>query len=82
MISGKLTVTLGKTNHLLQAGDRRIALIGTPHTFTNNEDVPVVFRVRLTPPSQFEQSVRVHYGLMDDGLSEQALAAYHMAYSI
>ena len=26
------------------------------------------FCARLTPPSQFEQSVRIHYGLIDDGL--------------
>lgn len=70
VISGKLTVTLGKTNHILVAGERRIAPMKTPHTFTNNDDGPVVFRVRLTPPSQFEQSVRIHYGLMEDGLTD------------
>lgn len=70
MISGKLTVTLGKTNHILESGERRIAPLKTPHTFTNNHDEPVVFRVRLTPPSKFEQSVRIHYGLMDDGLAD------------
>jgi quercetin dioxygenase-like cupin family protein len=70
VISGKLTVTLGKTDHLLIAGERRIAPLKTPHTFTNNDDEPVVFRVRLTPPSQFEQSVRIHYGLMEDGLTD------------
>lgn len=70
MISGNLTVTLGKTNHILVAGERRIAPMKTPHTFTNNDDDPVVFRVRLTPPSQFEQSVRIHYGLMEDGLTD------------
>ncbi|HEY4430097.1 MAG TPA: cupin domain-containing protein [Paenibacillus sp.] len=70
VISGKLTVTLGKTDHILIAGERRIAPLKTPHTFTNNDDEPVVFRVRLTPPSQFEQSVRIHYGLMEDGLTD------------
>lgn len=71
VISGKLTVTLGQTKHVLKAGDRRIAPLKTPHTFTNNDDDPVVFRVRLTPPSKFEQSVRIHYGLMDDGLTDE-----------
>jgi len=71
VISGKLTVTLGKTKYLLKAGDRGIAWIRTPHTFTNNHDHSVVFRVRLTPPSKFEQSVRIHYGLMDDGLTDE-----------
>ncbi|UVI27415.1 cupin domain-containing protein [Paenibacillus spongiae] len=71
VISGKLTVTLGKTKYVLEAGDRRIAPIKTPHTFTNDDDEPVVFRVRLTPPSKFEQSVRIHYGLMADGLTDE-----------
>ncbi|MDH6372186.1 quercetin dioxygenase-like cupin family protein [Paenibacillus sp. PastF-3] len=70
VISGKLTVTLGKINYILVAGERRVAPMKTPHTFTNNDDDPVVFRVRLTPPSQFEQSVRIHYGLMEDGLTD------------
>lgn len=70
VISGKLTVRLGKISHTLETGERRIAPIKTPHTFTNNHDEPVVFRVRLTPPSKFEQSVRIHYGLMDDGLTD------------
>lgn len=70
VISGKLTVTLGKTEHVLEAGDCCIATLKTPHTFTNNDDEPVVFRVRLTPPSQFESSVRIHYGLIADGLAD------------
>ena len=68
VISGQLTVTLGKEQHVLQPGDARFVTLHTPHTFTNNHDEPVVFRVRLTPPSQFEQSVRIHYGLINDGL--------------
>ena len=68
VISGQLTVTLGKEQHVLQPGDARFVTLHTPHTFTNNHDEPVVFRVRLTPPSQFEQSVRIHYGLIRDGL--------------
>ncbi|MER1958680.1 MAG: cupin domain-containing protein [Solibacillus sp.] len=68
VISGQLTVTLGKEQHVLQPGDMRLVTLNTPHTFTNNHDEPVVFRVRLTPPSQFEQSVRIHYGLINDGL--------------
>lgn len=68
VLSGQLTVTINKQQHILQSGDNRLVALGTVHTFTNNHDAPVVFRVRLTPPSQFEQSVRIHYGLIDDGL--------------
>lgn len=71
VVSGKLTVTLGKEQHVLEAGDRRLVTLGVAHTFTNNHDEPVVFKVRLTPPSQFEQSVRIHYGLIDDQLVDQ-----------
>lgn len=73
VISGQLTVTLGKQKeqHILQPGDKRLVTLNTPHTFTNNHNEPVTFRVRLTPPSQFEQSVRIHYGLMADGLTDE-----------
>lgn len=72
VISGQLTVTLGKKKeqHILQPGEKRLVTKLTPHTFTNNHDEPVTFRVRLTPPSQFEQSVRIHYGLMADALTD------------
>lgn len=69
VISGKLTVKLSKTEEIiLNPGEKKLITFNTPHTFTNNHDEPLVFRVRLTPPSQFEQSVRIHYGLIDDGL--------------
>lgn len=79
--SGKLTVTLGKEQHILQSGDRRLVTLNTTHTFTNNHDEPVVFRVRLTPPSQFEQSVRIHYGLMEDGLVDAKGNPKDLAYT-
>lgn len=71
VITGKLTVALGKTKHVLEAGERCVASLKTSHTFTNEHEESVVFRVRLTPPSKFEQSVRIHYGLMDDGLTDE-----------
>lgn len=69
IINGMLTVTVGEQEHVLGAGDTITAPIGTAHTFNNRHDQPVTFRVRLTPPSQFEESVRIHYGLMEDGLT-------------
>lgn len=71
VVSGKLTVTIGKTQHILEKGDERRVEVGTAHTFTNNHNETVTFRVRLTPPSQFEESVRIHYGLIDDGLADK-----------
>lgn len=71
VLTGTLTVTLNKAKHVLHRGDRCMAPLKTPHTFTNEHEQPAIFRVRLTPPSKFEQSVRIHYGLMDDGLTDE-----------
>lgn len=71
VLEGVLTVTVGKEQHELSVGDTILATRGTAHTFTNNADEPVRFRVKLTPPSGFEESVRIHYGLMDDGLTDE-----------
>ena len=70
VLEGVLTVIVGTTTHTLQAGDEITAPLQTAHTFKNSHDAPVRFSVRLTPPAQFEESVRIHYGLMDDGLTD------------
>lgn len=67
---GKLTVNINKVEQTVEVGEALTAPIGTAHTFRNAHDEPVVFQVRLTPPQQFEESVRIHYGLMDDGLTD------------
>lgn len=67
---GRLTVVAGQTVHVMEAGQSLLVPRETAHTFKNSHDEPVVFRVRLTPPRQFEASVRVHYGLMADGLTD------------
>lgn len=71
IMEGTLTVTVGEREHVLEANDTITAPIGTAHTFHNRHDQPVTFHVRLTPPSQFEESVRIHYGLMDDHLTNE-----------
>ena len=81
VVSGQLTVTLGKEQYVLQPGDKRLVTLKTAHTFTNNHDETVLFRVRLTPPSQFEQSVRIHYGLIDDGLVDAKGNPKNMAHT-
>lgn len=69
-IEGTLTVKLDGRTINLGAGDKALVLLGLNHTFTNNSDAPVRFNVKLTPPSGFEESMRIHYGLMDDGLTD------------
>ncbi|GBF72565.1 hypothetical protein PA598K_00822 [Paenibacillus sp. 598K] len=68
---GHLTVVVKQEEVVLEAGQSLLVPQETAHTFKNNHDEPVVFRVRLTPPLQFEASVRVHYGLMGDGLTDE-----------
>ncbi|WP_052344198.1 cupin domain-containing protein [Bacillus ndiopicus] len=71
ILEGILTVTVGEQDYTLSAGQSIIAEQDIPHTFNNRHDEGVCFRVKLTPPSQFEESVRIHYGLMDDGLTNE-----------
>lgn len=66
---GKLTVNVGGDERVLEVGERLSVPRQVAHTFRNGHDEQLVFRVRLTPPQQFEESVRIHYGLMDDGLT-------------
>lgn len=70
VLSGQLTVTLGRKKHVLNAGDQQIVRLKQAHTFTNAHPHPVTFRVTLTPKCDFETAVRIHYGLMDDGLTD------------
>ncbi|THF76234.1 cupin domain-containing protein [Cohnella fermenti] len=70
VLRGRLTVSLGGEERVLEPGQTLTAPIGTAHTFRNAHGEEVAFRVKLTPPSGFEQSVRIHYGLMDDGLTD------------
>ncbi|WP_107841865.1 cupin domain-containing protein [Metasolibacillus meyeri] len=71
ILEGALTVTVGDKDHILSRGQSIIAEKGIPHTFNNRHAEDVRFQVKLTPPSQFEESVRIHYGLMGDGLTNE-----------
>ncbi|MCT6923475.1 cupin domain-containing protein [Metasolibacillus sp.] len=82
VLEGILTVTVGERNYILGKGQSITADKGIAHTFNNNHHEDVRFQVKLTPPSQFEESVRIHYGLMDDGLTnEQGVpkSLFHLA---
>lgn len=73
-VSGKLTLIYGNKKELktLCAGETFSVPINEKHTFTNLHNEPLVFKVKLTPPSYFEESMRIHYGLMNDGLCNKA----------
>ncbi|WP_017187363.1 cupin domain-containing protein [Alkalibacillus haloalkaliphilus] len=62
---GQLKVTKGKEEHILNQGDKMTVAKETHHTFSNASDKnPVTFRVKITPAHQFEESMRILYGLM------------------
>ena len=69
VVSGTLTITVEKEDKELSAGQKLLAPKGVKHTFNNKHDVPVVFRVKLSPGLYFEESARIHYGLMAEGLT-------------
>lgn len=71
VLEGELTVKIEKQEKVLHAGETLTVTAKVAHTFRNISNSPVTFNVKLTPPSQFEQSVRIHYGLMDDGLTKE-----------
>ncbi|GEN45434.1 cupin domain-containing protein [Alkalibacillus haloalkaliphilus] len=65
---GQLKVTKGKEEHILTQGDKMTVAKETHHTFSNASDKnPVTFRVKITPAHQFEESMRILYGLVEDG---------------
>ena len=69
VVSGTLTITVEEEEKELSRGQRLFAAKGMKHTFNNKHEEPVVFRVKLTPGLYFEESARIHYGLMADGLT-------------
>lgn len=71
VISGQLTLILNKEERVLQAGEKVTAPKNFKHTFKNVHGLPVVFRVKLAPGILFEESARIHYGLMEDGLTKE-----------
>lgn len=70
VMSGTLTITTNKLVKDYKQGEKVHAPRLMPHTFKNNSNEEVVFQVKLVPGIMFEESARIHYGLMDDGLTK------------
>ncbi|MFV8829599.1 cupin domain-containing protein [Alkalihalobacterium sp. APHAB7] len=64
---GELTVTVRDKEMKLTPRDQVTIPVGVNHRFTNSSNEPVTFTVRLTPGHQFEESMRIGYGLIEDG---------------
>jgi mannose-6-phosphate isomerase-like protein (cupin superfamily) len=80
--SGILSIQQSKSITYLYPGDQLVAYQGQAHTFRNDQEGPLIFRVRLTPASGFEDSMRIHYGLMEDGKTNckgHPTSCYHTA---
>src|SRR3954447_2928101 len=52
---GAITVRLGRTRHVLQAGDRFTVPPGAAHTFVNHTDEEAHIRTYFTPPMRLEE---------------------------
>lgn len=72
VIEGELQVQNGNGSKILAVGEELVIPKGTPHRFLNaSSQKPVTFRVRITPAHQFEESMRILYGLMEDGKTDE-----------
>ncbi|HEX8529804.1 MAG TPA: cupin domain-containing protein, partial [Cytophagales bacterium] len=71
VLSGELTVGLDATETVLAAGEVTIAPAGRLHYFRNHTDAPATLMVQATPAAGLEKSIRVAYGLANDGQWEK-----------
>ncbi|GGH30137.1 cupin domain-containing protein [Dyadobacter endophyticus] len=70
-IEGALEVQIGKNKLLLEPGEQYTVPIGMPHNFANPGSKPIRFRVVIEPGHKgFEYSLRMLYGLANDGRAE------------
>ncbi len=64
--AGRLHVDIDGESLILNAGVTTEAPIGSAHRFYNSSDEPVMFLMEIRPARQFEQGIRVAYGLARD----------------
>lgn len=67
VIEGELTVQVGVEKSILREQEQLLVEKEVHHRFSNESDQPVTFFVTLSPGSQFEESMRIGYGLIGDG---------------
>lgn len=67
VIDGELTVQINNEERIVKPGEQLLVDKKTNHRFRNTSDQPVSFYVTLTPGHQFEESMRIAYGLIADG---------------
>lgn len=72
VVDGVLGIQLGKEIMHLQPGQSAVAVRKAVHRFFNPSTMhPVKFLCTITPAMQFEQMLRIAYGLANDGLTNK-----------
>jgi mannose-6-phosphate isomerase-like protein (cupin superfamily) len=71
VISGTLSVQIGKEIKQLHPGDSCTVQPLTPHRFFNASASPTVFRCTIKPSRNFETAIRIGMGLEKDGLTNK-----------
>ena len=69
VLEGRLDMCVGsKENHLvLVEGESVFVPLNTAHRFWNSSTEPAVFQVEIRPARNFEKALRAHFGLVQDG---------------
>jgi quercetin dioxygenase-like cupin family protein len=67
VLQGQLSLGLDGQEHTLTPGQRAEAPMNTPHRFYNTSSDVAVFTVEINPARSFEKTLRIAYGLCNDG---------------
>lgn len=65
VLEGTLTISDGKTDYLLERGNRRYIGQKVMHTYLNEQERPVKFRVRVAPAGEYEQIIHAYFVLCE-----------------
>jgi quercetin dioxygenase-like cupin family protein len=71
-LEGVLTIECDGRRLELQPGERATAPIGSRHRFANDTDRPVTFVAKISPARQFEETIRIVYGMAREGKVNKA----------
>lgn len=81
VLKGKAMVGKNDQELIVNEGDSAMAKRGEMHFFANPTDSTILLQVRVAPAMGLEKSIRVAYGLANDGLfdGEMTKNPWHMA---
>ncbi len=67
VLDGRLHIELDGQQLILGPGESAFVPLKAQHRFYSTSETPVTFRVELRPARQFEDALRIAYGLARDG---------------